>query len=501
MSKSSPNTRRPSRPGSREKNASSVRKVGEGMGEQVQGRATDPGDRVARKRSSPMRLFVLVVVLLVAGLGLWWSGQLSETPRAWGRKALVENRIEDAKSCLLWAERLSAKDYRNSLLAARIARETGDVEELKRQLELAIVLGAPQAEVERERVFALAQAGELDIVEKQLFGWLVSEEGEPAEISAALANGLAAVGRFDEAVTVISAWRNDFPEDPRCDYRLGRIFEHQERYDDAEARYRESLVKFPQYYPAAFSLGRVLLNQRRVDEAVEMFRYCLGMSEPAAAKIEMAVALKSLGRGDEARELLQQVLELRPDAQRHSYATIEEEPEGFRAAAEYGRLESDAGNFETALPWLRKALQVNPLDLTVRYSLGVTLRGLGQFDEAEKEFEHVRLAREAMGSANALNERIKRDPDDVEARFELGKLVLENESERVGLYWIRSIFAHDPEYAPAHRLLADYYDRKSRESDTEKVELRRRADFHRRFIAGNPPIGESNPDTRLSEPS
>lgn len=501
MSNSSPKTRRASRAGSRDTSVSSAKKAGERTREDVREHATDVDDRVVRKRSSSVRLFLLFVVLLVAGLGVWWSGQLAETPRAWGRTALVENRIEDARSCLLWAERLGAKDYRNALLAARIARETEDVEELKRQLELAIVLGAPQVEVERERVLALAQAGELDIVEKQLFDWLVSEEGEPAEISAALANGLAAVGRFDEAVTVISAWRNDFPDDPRCDYRLGRIFEHQERYDDAEARYREALVKFPQYYPAAFSLGRVLLNQRRVDEAVEMFRYCLGMPEPSAAKIEMAVALKSLGRGDEARELLQEVLELSPEDQRHSYASIDEQPEGFRAAAEYGRLESDAGNFETALPWLKRALDVNPLDLTVRYSLGVTLRGLGKLDEAEKEFEHVRLAREAMGVANALNERIKRDPKDLEARFELGKLVLENESERVGLYWIRSIFAHDASYAPAHRLLADYYDRKSRESDTEKVELRRRADFHRRYIVGNPGDGVVSPDVRTSEAS
>jgi FimV-like protein len=422
-------------------------------------------------------------LLLGGGMLLWTSGRLAVMPRNWAQDALTENRLEDAERWLDWARALSPEDAQNALLSARIARHRGDPERLGDQLDRARLWGADETELERERLLALAQAGELDLAEDQLFDWLASGDREADEISDALANGLAAAGRFEEAISVIDAWRKDYPEDPRCDYRLGRIFEHQERYDDAEERYREALVKCPRYYPAAFSLGRVMLHQKRGEEAEKMYRYCLQMGQPAAAKIELAVALKSLGKSDEARELLREVLDLGRDAHTASYASVDENPEGYRAAAEYGRLEADAGNFEKAVLWLRTALRANPLDLTVRYSLGVALRGSGNLEEAEKHFAHVRQAREAMGEANSLNERIKREPGDVEARYKLGKLILENESERIGLYWLRSIFAHDPDYRPAHVLLADYYQRKADSANENSGELRRRAEFHRRAAA------------------
>ncbi len=440
-----------------------------------------PTSQVPQSRAPKSRwrlLGLLAVLVLLAGV-LWWSGQLGEFPRTWAQQAIVHHRFAEATEWLQWAQRLGPRDPRNALLAARIARQQGDLDELTFQLGQAGDWGADEEETSLERDLALAQAGELDVVEERLIARLASPNPDAAAISDSLANGLAAVGRFDEAASVLFAWRDDFPLDPRCDYRFGRIYEHQERYDEAEASYLRTLEKSPQFYPAMFSLGRVMMHQRRVEDALEQYRRCLTMENPAAAKIEMAVAYKSLGRGEEARVLLQEVLELGRSTQDESYRLVEENPEGFRAAAEYGRLEADAGNFELAKPWLRAALKDNPLDLTVRYSLGVTLRGLGDIEQAEAQFERVRAARDAMGVATALNERIKRDPADVEARFELGKLVLENESERIGLYWLRSIFAFDPDYLPAHALLADYYGRKL---ETEP-DLRPLISYHRRRAA------------------
>ncbi|XZE52964.1 tetratricopeptide repeat protein [Planctomycetaceae bacterium SH139] len=451
------------------------------------GTSTAPNEPRPQSRR---RLWGLLAVLLLLGGVLWWSGQLGALPRTWAQKEIVHHRFAAATEWLEWAQRLAPRDPRNALLAARIARHQGDLDALTFQLGQAGDWGADEEETALERDLALAQAGELDVVEERLIARLAGPNPDAAAISDSLANGLAAVGRFDEAASVLFAWRDDFSSDPRCDYRLGRIYEHQERYDEAEASYLRTLEKSPQFYPAIFSLGRVMMHQRRVEDALEQYRRCLAMENPAAAKIEMAVAYKSLGRGEEARELLQAVLELGRAAQTESYRRVDENPDGFRAAAEYGRLEADAGNFELAEPWLRAALKDNPLDLTVRYSLGVTLRGLGEIEQAEAQFERVRAARDAMGVANALNERIKRDPADVDARFELGQLVLEHESERIGLYWLRSIFAFDPDYQPAHALLADYYARKL----AAEPDLRPLISYHRRRAAElAAPPSQANP--------
>jgi hypothetical protein len=102
-------------------------------------------------------------------------------------------------------------------------------------------------------------------------------------------------------------------------------------------------------------------------------------------------------------------------------------------------------------------------------------------DEAEQEFARVAAAREAMGSAGALNSRIKANPEDLEARFLLGKAILENESERMGLYWLRSIFSYDATYAPAHELLADYFASKPGR-DAHDARL---AEYHRKMAAAS----------------
>ncbi len=421
------------------------------------------------------RLAILLVLLASLVVVVWLSGGLSIIPRWQAKQALTAGAHGKAEYWLGIAQRLDRSSVENALLAARLARHRGDALEMQAQLARAGSLGADRQRIDREEMLALVQIGEVDEYESEVMSWLASPGDDAPEICDAYANGLAANGRFNDAMQVLAAWRSDFPDDPRCDYRIGRIHEHQEQYDKAEASYREAIAKSDDFYPAIFSLGRVLLHQRRADEALEQFGRCFAMENPQAAKIEAATALKALGRAEEARPLLKEVLEAGLELQNESYRSVEEQPEGFRAAAEYGRLESDAGNFADAKPWLLAAIEANPLDLTVRYSLAVAQRGLGEMDDAEANFERVRAAREAMGAATALNERAQANRNDLEARYLLGKLILENESERMGLYWIRSILPIDPNYRPAHQLLADYY---AKQASTDP-RFRRLSDYHR----------------------
>jgi tetratricopeptide (TPR) repeat protein len=411
------------------------------------------------RRKVSWRIWCLLIVALLAIPVVWYTGIMARRPLERARHEIALNHLDEAERSLEWAERISYRNPQVELLKARVARHRDAAGEMQSHLKRALALGADPQTVERERMLAKAQVGELTAIESDIGLWLAEPNSETDEICDAYANGLAALGRFSDAMQVLAAWQRDYPQDPRSDYRIGRIEEHLERYDQAEASYRKSLEKSADFFPARFSLGRTMLHQRRAAEALEQFQLCWKMSRPEAALVEAAVALKALGRGEEARSLLIEVLAESPQRIDASYRTVEEQPEGFRAAAEYGRLESDAGRFAEALPWLQAALKDNPLDLNVRYSVGVSLRGLGRREEAEIEFEKVRAARERMGAATSLNSRVQSDPMDLEARLELGRLILENESERVGLYWIRSILSIDPDYPSAHKLLADYFAR------------------------------------------
>jgi tetratricopeptide (TPR) repeat protein len=418
-------------------------------------------------------LLGLLALLLAAA---WFSGGLAVWPRGLARQALQRRDYDAAESWASLANRLSYHDAANALLSARLAREQGNAERLMKGLTTAKKWGADAKAIRREQLLAMAQTGQLDGVESELVA-LLGEGGDTAEVSQAYANGLTMHARFEDALSVLEAWRLDFPRDPRPAYRMGRMLEHQEAYQAALESYQEAVSKDGKFLPARYSLGRVLLHQRRAEEAAEQFRQCLASSYPEAAQVELALALKALGQTDEARTLLRQVVQADSQRLQKSYLALDEQPEGFKAASEYGKLETDAGNFAEAERWLNKALEANPQDLLARYAYAVALRGLGKQQEAEEQFARVRTAREAMQKAGPLNARIKRNARDVQARFELGKLVLENESRRSGLYWIRSVFAYDPTYRPAHEFLAEYY----AEHASENPEYASLAEQHRRM--------------------
>ena len=406
-------------------------------------------------------------LLLIAGLMLLVAFAVdapAEVCQVFARKSLSRFDYDSAETWLRRAAYFSSRNPTTELLAARVCRRQGRLDEMTQHLSRALLVGGDAKLIELEESLALAQTGSLAAVEHKLVTALKEGWGDTDEISDAYANGLAANSQFGRAATVLDAWRIDYPNDPRPDYRLGRLHEYLERWDEAEAAYRKSISRNPEYFPAHYRLGRVLFNSRRIEEAEAAFSACLEMSSPQAAEVQVAICARALGDFDRARELLRQVVGHDRSEIAASYQTVEETPEHFEAAAQLGDIESELGNHEEALKWLELALEQNPRDLTARYSLAVTLRELGRGDEAEREFERFRVARAALERANPLRDRIAGQPDDLAARLELGELLLEHESQRMGRFWLQSILTFDPDHADAHAALAKHYRELSRRS-------------------------------------
>ena len=217
-----------------------------------------------------------------------------------------------------------------------------------------------------EEAMAAAQSGALELVEVQLFKWLESGVGDIDEISDAYANGLAANSRFETLNQVLDAWQRDYPNDPRPDYRRGRVHEYFQLWQQAEEAYKKSLSRNSRFYPSRYRLGRVLILQRKMEEAQEEFRLCTDMHRPEAAMTSLAICYRSLGGAKEAKALLEEVLKSTPEQIAESYDALEESPEYFEAASNLGDLESEAGNYAEAEKWLRLALEKNNRDLQSR---------------------------------------------------------------------------------------------------------------------------------------
>lgn len=429
---------------------------------------------VARGRLSSLRLYILIS-LLVGVLAIGW---FTSAPSRWlsslAQNSLKRYDIDAAESWLNLADRRLPDHAERELLHARVARKNSNYEAMLKHLSRAKALGGDAKRIQIEEALGAAQSGALELVEPQLFQWIQAGVGDIDEISDAYANGLAAKSQFAKLTEVLEAWQRDFPNDPRPDYRRGRMREYFQEWGKAAEFYRSSLARYPTYYPSRYRLGRVLMLERKLDEAIAQFEECLSMRRPEAAKTSLAICYRTNAQAEKAKVLLEQVMAAGLQAIEKSYQSLDESPEYFEAASTLGDLESEGGNYAAAEKWLRMAVDENGRDLTSRYSLAVTLREQGRLEEAQREFDFVAASRKALEQVNPLRNQIAENPTDPKPRLELGELMIKHESERNGKFWIQSIFAIDPNYKPAHEALARYYREQSRVDSNWKA----LADYH-----------------------
>jgi len=78
----------------------------------------------------------------------------------------------------------------------------------------------------------------------------------------------------------------------RRQVRQGNKLYQDEKFNEAEMRYRQSLEENPQNYKGIFNLGNALYRQGRLDEAAELFQ---GLSQFAPGEHERAYAYHNLG--------------------------------------------------------------------------------------------------------------------------------------------------------------------------------------------------------------
>jgi tetratricopeptide (TPR) repeat protein len=142
------------------------------------------------------------------------------------------------------------------------------------------------------------------------------------------------------------------------------------RFDEAESAARTAIDTLPHEPELLVELGFVYDDQANYETALEWFNKALQADPRNSTALEWRVtALRSLRRFDEAES-----------AARTAIDTLPHEP---RLLVELGWVHGDQANYETALEWFNKALQVDGRHEWALRSRINTLRRLRRFDEAE----------------------------------------------------------------------------------------------------------------------
>jgi len=181
-------------------------------------------------------------------------------------------------------------------------------------------------------------------------------------------NYSASQGEFEHAVQID-------PNNIQAYLRLGKVFEVQGQTDLAIARYQKSLDMQPKSAVLATTIGNLYLNKGDNETARKYFTQALASDPnfaPAMANTAWVDAVENKDL-DVALGLAQKAKSLQPELPSITDTL---------AWVMYRR-----GNFESAMPLLREAVQKAPDSAEYRYHLGMTLVASGQKAKGKEELE------------------------------------------------------------------------------------------------------------------
>ncbi|MFO0942105.1 MAG: tetratricopeptide repeat protein [Pirellulales bacterium] len=428
----------------------------------------------------PKRLVVLFSLLVALLFWFLFLGGARNLALQRAQTNIYDWSVESAEWWLRVAE-FFGKNGETVFLRARISRLNGDIDEFKSQLKEAHQLGIDPARLEREQEIHLLNIGEISPeLEAKTEKWINESPPDVPLIVDAFVNGLASQSKFQAALRLLEAYEVVFPNDPMVNYRLGLIHEHSRNKAEAERQYNLAHSKNSRYFKAVWCLARIRSSSNSPQEAINLLKLH-PPSAALAAKTLMAHCHEQLGDTETARTILTEVVNAGFEATQKSHRVIDETAERFLAAAELGVIETKLGNWENARKYLELALKANDRDFIARNSYSQVLRRLGLKDQADKELARIIEERAEYDKIAVLQDRIMKESG-VEARVELGKILFKYESEKSGLFWIRSAISLDPNCLEAHQFLVDYFDKESQRpnsSEDLKKSSERRAKYHR----------------------
>ena len=420
------------------------------------------------KKPARFRAGFLFFVLFTLLMSFAFLGGFSRFGCAMADNAINSGTLEKADGWLDFVDRYCSKTGEYYFERARLARMRGDLDKMADFLKKSLELGFDRVALERQQVVALLSIGTPDSsIEDRVKGWIREAPGDISDLVNSYANGLVTQSRYEEALKLLELYKADFPKDPMPYYRMGRIHEHYESRPVAEEEYRSALKIDPGFAPAAFALARSESKKNRFKESLEIYQKFDQGKTQLAAKLGAAKSLRMMGELEESEKMMEIVYAAGFEACNRSFHAVDETAAGrFIVAAELGKLELELGDFQSALEHVESALQKCPNDYSARMTYVQILKRLGRKEEAEIHSEKNRHEQEVYESVTEMKSRVKRDEKDVEARFEVGRLLFENESEDAGLFWIKGVLMYDSNHEKSLNFLFNYYDKRAKESDT-----------------------------------
>jgi len=425
---------------------------------------TIPPTQTSTQRGRWRRLVGIALALALVG-ALGWQAWVHVS--AWrelkaGKAALARDEPEAARHhfarCLdAWPQSPEA-----NFLAAQAARRCGDLSAAEKHLQVAARFGQGADDTEVEYALIKVQSGHFAEAESALLHHLNNGHPEGPQILEVLVPAYMLQFQWAKADGLGAKWIELRPESVKAWKAHAEILERLRRTNAAVDALRRVVELSPEDRKARLDLARLILETRQSpDEAAKHAEWAV-QSDPrdATALIQLAACREAQSRTEDAIAILDRVIaEFPPD------------PTAYHIR---GRLEM-ARNATSALPFLRKAAELDRSNPDTLYSLFLCLQRAGTPEQAAEAEKQWRRCSDDLRRARELGRVISASPHDPELRREMGELFLRNGRDAEGLRWLESALREDPNHASTHRALAEYY---------ERIGQPERAAHHSHFLVG-----------------
>lgn len=419
-------------------------------------------DQLTRRWRRTFLGWVAVGTLLLVG-----ACAAGPTFNALARQALQQRDSELAHFWLRWSTRLRVDDASTALLDARAHRRQGDMTAAGAALERARRMRAIPAQIQLERVLAMAQSGQLRETEPLLPRMLATSGEDAPEICEAFVLGYMRNDRHGDALTLLQAWIADWPQEAYPLVLRGRIRKLLAQFREAEVDFRKAVKLDPSNLEATYELAAALQRENRPEAAIPLFeRAAVDAHWGLRARLGLAECFKALSHHAKVRPLLEQA--------------VREAPRDREALRELGRLEFEEGRFGEAVKVLKLAVDVAPFDDEIHFLLAQSLQSQGLVDEARPHFDYVERARAAFRELRLLQDSLTKSPGDTKILARIGTILLQYSEPEEGVVRLLAALDRNPDDIESRKLLINYYEQRS----LEQPKFQQLLDYHRAALAG-----------------
>ena len=427
--------------------------------------APDGGLAVKPKKRVPLVLTIGVIALCLIVIGS--VGTLVVYPQInaayhWrgAQEAIDHFDLAAAQEHLAKCLQVWTASGKTEFLMARTCRRAGDVGSAREHLKKAKSLNWVDQQIQLEYLLIQAQTLVVPQVEEKLKELLKEGHQDDRLILEALVIGSLQGNFFKKAYQWTTIWVEQHPDDWEGRFYYASVLQAGLRYDVAAREYEKALELNPYFPDIHLQLAQVYLMDRRAQDALPHFQEYLN-HDPTddMALLGLAQCLRSEGKPEEARAVLQKLFVVHP-----------QEVGGFLLEAQ---LDLEEDNYKGAQEWLRKVLRVDPDDrlsnlnmaMALRHEAAV-LRGENRQEEADlkqkqaKEFEdRNQRVTQAYMRVEDINKELLEKPDDVILRTEAGTLLMKVGQNREACHWLISALLLNPQHQPAKDSLKQCLDK------------------------------------------